>query len=110
MLQVLPLDREVEVAKVGGRGLVMSSNSYSVMLVFPTTKGETGVSAQLCGINGPSSIPFLSSRFMFILRKKSSIHYNMLALCTNLLSFGETIDKLLNNFLHNPVKNSANVI
>ncbi|KAI0225889.1 Histone-arginine methyltransferase CARM1 [Lamellibrachia satsuma] len=38
VLQVLPLDREVEVAKVGGRGLVMSSNSYSVMLVFPTTK------------------------------------------------------------------------
>jgi len=40
VLQVLPLDREVEVAKVGGRGIVMSSNSYSVMLVFPSTKGE----------------------------------------------------------------------
>ncbi|KAK2178955.1 hypothetical protein NP493_522g02001 [Ridgeia piscesae] len=41
VLQVLPLDREVEVAKVGGRGIVMSSNSYSVMLVFPSTKDLT---------------------------------------------------------------------
>ena len=73
MLQVLPLDREVEVAKVGGRGLVMSSNSYSVMLVFPSTKGETSVSAQLCGINGPSSIPFFVVSFHVHIEKKNLV-------------------------------------
>ena len=36
---MLPLDRDVEVAKVGARGIVMSSNSYSVMMVFTTPKG-----------------------------------------------------------------------
>ena len=41
MLQSIPVDKDIETARVGAKGFVVTANSNSYLLRFTSTKGES---------------------------------------------------------------------